>query len=53
MHKCVETIASQQPLKQILKRVLLIKYSVECSSKIGRGVQWPDFALHTCDITCQ
>ena len=30
------------------KWVLVIKYSVEHSSKIIRGVKRPDFALRTC-----
>ena len=36
--------------KTNLKWVLVIKYSVEHSSKIGRGVKWPDFTLQTCQF---
>ena len=32
-------------IKTNLKWILVIKYSVERSSKISRGVNWHDFAL--------
>ena len=30
--------------------VIVIKYSVECSREIGRGVKCPDFTLQTCQF---
>ena len=37
-------------MKTNFKWVLVIKYSVEHSSEIGRGVKWLNFALQTCQF---